>query len=154
MDAGRDWRQVAADGRWADLTSSDWDAFAKEWLAELRVSSPPPGSDAGQSDTAETVGEAVVLMNFVAGPDQQWQFICSAVAHADSDDELRHIAAGPVEHLLGWHAKDVIARVEAQAAADHKFARTLTGVWQYMMSDEVWARVQAIQATVFNPLGR
>jgi hypothetical protein len=73
--------------------------------------------------------------------------------HADSDDELRHIAAGPLEHLLGWHANDVIARVEAQAAADHKFARTLTAVWQYMMSDEVWARVEAMQATVSDPLG-
>jgi hypothetical protein len=67
------------------------------------------------------VGEVVVLMNFVAGPDEQWHFICSAMAQAGSDDELRHIAAGPVEHLLGWHGKDVIARVEAQAAADGEF---------------------------------
>ena len=90
-------------------------------------------------------------MNFTADPDHQWQFIRSAVAHADSDDELRHIAAGPVEHLLGRQGKDFLARVEAQAEADGTFARMLTGVWKHTMADEVWARVQAIQGTVSDP---
>ena len=134
------------------MTSADWDEFARAWLAELRGPSPS-GSDPGQSTTAGDVGEAVVLMNFTAGPDQQWQFICCAVAQADSDDELRHIAAGPVEHLLGRHGQDFIARVEAQAAADGAFARMLTGAWKYTMSDEVWVRVRAVQDTVSDPLG-
>ena len=78
------------------MTTSDWNLFAKEWLAELRQSSPPAESDEGRSATAADVGEAVVFMNFTAAPDQQWQFICSAVAQAESDDELGHIAAGPL----------------------------------------------------------
>jgi hypothetical protein len=85
-------------------------------------------------------------MSFTARPDQQWQFVCSAVGQADSDDELGQIAAGPMEHLLGWHGDEIIARVEARAAADEKFAWMLTGVWKCLMTDEVWARVQAIQA--------
>jgi len=135
------------------MTSSDWDVFAREWLAGLRQSSSPAESDAKQSAAAEEVQEAVVWMNYTAGPDQQWKFICSAVAEADSDDELSHIAAGPVEHLLGSHGKDFIARVETRARADGKFGRMLTGVWKHTMTDEVWARIQAVQATVSDPLG-
>jgi len=150
VDAGRDWRQVF--GRWDEMTTSDWNLFAKEWLAELRQSSPPAESDEGRSATAADVGEAVVFMNFTAGPDQQWQFICSAVAQAESDDELGHIAAGPLEHLLGSHGENFIAPVEARTVADGKFARMVTGVWKHTMTDDVWARVQAIQATASNPL--
>ena len=138
-------------GRWDQMSPSDWDGFAKAWLAELRASSPPGESDV-QPAAEFDVGQAVVMMTFTADPEHQWQFIRSALAHADSDDDLSHIGAGPVEHLLGWHGEDFIARVEAQAAADATFARMLTGVWKYTMDDEVWARVQAIQSRVSNPL--
>jgi hypothetical protein len=43
--------------RWSDMTSSDWDAFAKAWLAELRPPAPPV------SDDLDGVGGAVTLMN-------------------------------------------------------------------------------------------
>jgi hypothetical protein len=74
------------------------------------------------------------------------------MAQAESDDELGHIAAGPVEHLLGWNGELFIAQIEQLAAADPKFARMLTGVWKYKIPEAVWARVQAIQASVPDPL--
>lgn len=104
-----------------------------------------------ESDDEPDMQEAVVWMNFTASPDEQWQFICSALGQAESDDELGHIAAGPMEHLLGSHG-DSIARVETRASADRKFARMLTGVSKHTMADDVWARVQAIQASVSEPL--
>ena len=85
------------------------------------------------------------MMNFTATPDQQWRFILAAIAHA-SDEELGHIAAGPVEHLLGKHGDRYIGEIERRAESDPKFARMLSGVWKYMMSDEVWARVEALKA--------
>ena len=91
-------------------------------------------------------------MNFTASPESQWSFLVKAVAHAQSEEELGHIAAGPLEHLLGKHGASMIDRVEQLAATDEKFARMLTGAWRYMMSDSVWQRVQAIQARVQNPL--
>jgi hypothetical protein len=36
--------------------------------------------------------------------------------------------------------------VEEQAAADPKFAKMMSGVLKYKMSDEVWQRVQALKA--------
>jgi hypothetical protein len=77
-----------------------------------------------------------------------------SAALADSDHALGYIAAGPLEHLLGWHGESWIAKIEERAAIDPKFARTLTGVWQYRMSDLLWVRVQALQARVSNPLTR
>ena len=91
------------------------------------------------------VGQSVVTMNFTAKPEHQWQFILAAVAHA-SDEELGHIAAGPMEHLLGKHGATYIDQVERRAEADPKYARMLSGVWKYMMSDDVWARIEALKA--------
>jgi hypothetical protein len=127
--------------RWDQLSASDWDAFARSWIAELRGVSSESQRDAGQS---------VVMMNFTAKPEHQWQFILAAVAHA-SDDELGHIAAGPIEHLLGKHGERYIEKVEQRAEADPKFARMLAGVWKHLMTDEVWTRVQALKARYAPP---
>lgn len=124
------------DERWDRLELSDWEGFARAWLAELRGEFENPDSDIGQS---------VVMMNFTAAPEHQWRFIQAAVAQAESDEELEHVAAGPMEHLMGWHGADYIDAVETQAAVNPKFARMLGGVWKYMMSDEVWGRVQALK---------
>jgi hypothetical protein len=121
---------------WDHLHASDWDALAQSWIAELRGT--PSNSEAN-------VGQSVVMMNFTARPEQQWRFILAAIAHA-SDDELAHIAAGPMEHLLGWHGETCIEKVEQRAEADPRFARMLAGVWKYKMSDDVWARLEALKA--------
>ena len=131
------------DDRWDQLSDSDWDAFARSWVAELRERSTDAESDAGQS---------VVMMNFTARPEHQWRFILAAIAHA-SDEELGDIAAGPLEHLLGKHGADYIEEVEQRAEADPKFARMLAGVWQYMMTHEVWERVKALKARYGTPKG-
>ena len=131
------------DSRWDNLNPTDWAAFAEAWLIELRGST---------SDEESDVGEAVVRMNFTATPEQQWAFILAAVSLAESDEELGHIAAGPIEHLLGWHGKDYIDLVEQHSERNPKFARALTGVAQYLMPDEVWSRIRALQRRVTNPI--
>jgi hypothetical protein len=123
--------------RWGQLSAADWDAFARSWIAELR----------GVSSESCDAGQSVVMMNFTARPEHQWQFILAAIKHA-SDDELGHIAAGPVEHLLGNYGDAFIVEFERRAEMDAKFARMLSGVWKYMMSDEVWARVEALKARI------
>jgi hypothetical protein len=143
---------VPIDTRWDELTDEDWDAFAGAWLKDL---CKPADASAGDTDPDESsVAQSVVMMNFTARAELQWRFILRTVALADSDDALGHIAAGPLEHLLGWHGEEFIAEIEQRAAIDPKLARTLTGVWQYKMSDSVWARVQSLQSQVPNPLTR
>jgi hypothetical protein len=143
---------VPIDSRWDELTGEDWDAFASAWLKALCKSGD---ASAGEGDADESsVAQSVVLMNFTARAELQWRFILRAIALADSDEALGHIAAGPFEHLLGWHGEKFIAEIEQRAAIDPKLARTLTGVRQYTMSDSVWARVQSLQSEVPNPLAQ
>lgn len=127
---------------WRPRDAREMADFARAWLAELRGELPSEEVNVGQS---------VVMMNFIAPADQQWEFILAAVAHADSDEELGHIAAGPIEHLLGTHGDEYISFVEREAATDGKFARAMSGVWRHMMDDEVWARVQAIKDRTGGP---
>jgi hypothetical protein len=133
------------DDRWDKLNDAEWASFADAWLAELR----------DWNDSKDhAVGGGVTWMGFTARPEQQWKFICLAVGYASTDDELGHIAAGPVECLLGRHGAEIIDEVEKEAAQSPQFARMLTGVWKYMMPDDVWARIQALKAQVSNPLYR
>src|SRR5438067_10595551 len=67
-------------------------------------------------------------MTFMSKPEVQWDVILEMVRQA-SDDDLGHIAAGPIEGLLGWHGPAWIERVEAEAKQNPKFARAVTGVW-------------------------
>ena len=110
-------------------------SLARRWLAEM------------QSGSEENpVALEVTMMNFFAPPVAQWTFLETAVALAESENALIAIAAGPFEHLLGHHGDDFIGPVEEKAERDPKFAAMIRNSWRYMMSDEVWARVQAIQA--------
>ena len=86
------------------------------------------------------------MMNFFAPADTQWAFLELAVELAENDEQMCAIAAGPFEHLLGHHGEKYIGPVEEKAARDPKFAAMIRDSWRHMMSDEVWARVQAIQA--------
>jgi hypothetical protein len=129
--------KMPMDDRWNALNDSDWEAFARAWLAELRGDPESPESEMGQT---------VVMMNFTAAPEHQWKFIICAVTAAESDEELKSIAAGPMEHLLGKHGESWIGAVEDQAARDPKFVKMIGGVWKSMMTDEVWDRVQKLQA--------
>ena len=141
---------VTLDERWDELTDADWAEFAKAWLHELDDSVGAAAVDANPNESC--LDQSVVLMNFTARPEHQWRFIRKAVALAESDRALGHIAAGPMEHLLGWHGESFIAQVEHCAAVNPAFARMLTGVCKYKLSDSLWARVQALQGRVRNPL--
>ena len=121
---------------WDRLSDEDWSEFARVWVKQLRG-----GVEEGERD----YGDTVVMMNFTARPEQQWKFVVAAVEQAQTDDELGHFAAGPMEHVLGWHGEQFIDDFELHAAANAKFARAMTGMYQYKMTDAIWARVRAIQ---------
>lgn len=124
------------DDRWDKLSDDDWSRFARGWIEELRGASATDEHDIRQS---------VVMMNFTARPEHQWRFILAALRFAE-DDELGHIAAGPLEHLLGRFGDQYIDQVERMAESDSKFAKTICGVWRYMMADDIWERIQALQS--------
>ncbi|MGE0707563.1 MAG: DUF6869 domain-containing protein [Planctomycetota bacterium] len=143
---------------WDTLDARGWSAFASAWLADLE-GAPPLASDRpwpaavmGGLVELHDVRMAVVALSFTAAAKHHWTFIRAALTQATTDDPLGAIAAGPLEHLLGWHAQDYLPVVEAACAEDPRLARTITGVRRYRMTDEVWSRVRALQARGGDPL--
>ena len=96
----------------------------------------------GEEARDDQVHESVVMLSFFYAPEVQWKFLLSAVQNAGAD-EHGHIAAGPFEGLMGKHGDIYIDRVEAEAARDSGFKQMIGHAWQYLMSDAIWARVQA-----------
>ena len=92
--------------------------------------------------------QRITAMTFMSPPELQWEVILEAVRQAEDDNDLGHIAAGPIEGFLGWHGKDWIEQVELEASRNFKFARAVTGVWKYMMNDALWKRVEQIKSSV------
>jgi len=131
------------DPRWDELTEGDWDAFAIVWNAELSGEVPSvalPKLPWLLDDPPATAGEYVVPMNFTASAEAQWKFIVAAYGRGNEDSH-GHLAAGPVEHLLGNHGESYIGLVEQMADDDPMFAKMLKGCYKYQMSDEVYRRL-------------
>ena len=78
-----------------------------------------------------------------------WRFILAVYRRDLSDKAVAVLAAGPVEDLLAKQGPEFIDRVEELARKDPKFNYLLGGVWQNMMSAEIWQRVQAARHHVW-----
>lgn len=76
-------------------------------------------------------------------PEHAWEAIVAATHDERLPMFMATFAAGPLEDLLSQQGARFIDRVEAEAAINPIFASLLGGVWQFQMSDEVWARVRA-----------
>jgi hypothetical protein len=124
----------------SNWTHEKLETLAAGWFEEVRAKDR-------DEEAADHHGHAVVLMNFTASHEVQWEFIQIAVAKAASESELSAVAAGPFEHLMGSHGEVYINRVEQLANSSQEFRKMVSSSWRHMMSDEVWARVKAIQAT-------
>jgi hypothetical protein len=126
---------------WRDERRTD---LVRAYLAAL--------ADRGEDDPTGAVG-AITGLTFTADVEEQWSIILELITEAPDDDwVLQSIAAGPLEGFLGRFDGAVIDRVEAEAATNPKLRRVLSGVWKHGMSDAVWSRVRAIQATAIDPL--
>ena len=77
-------------------------------------------------------------------PDEAWDFILSTLTQDSSPKILRMLSAGPLEDLLAYHGHLIIDRAEAEARRNPLFAKLLGGVWQNIMPDDIWTRVQAV----------
>lgn len=79
-------------------------------------------------------------------PEVLWTMILLIQSLAPEDAAvIENLSAGPLEMLLVHHGEKMIAVVEAEAGRNPAFANLLGGVWQNRMTDEIWARVRAIQ---------
>jgi hypothetical protein len=108
-------------------------AWVTHWLAP--AGSPEYNASAWATDTYDLLCE---------DPETLWLLI---LAVHRKDQSLRvqgPLSVGMVENLLGMYGDQFIDRIEVEARTDPSFARLLGGVWQGQMSDQLWARLQAV----------
>lgn len=78
-------------------------------------------------------------------PEILWTMILLIHSLAPKDAVvIENLSAGPLEMLLANHGNKMIDVVEAEAKRNGAFANLLGGVWKNRMTDEIWARVQAV----------
>jgi hypothetical protein len=132
---------------WEKLTDDQWQHLAEQYLLEIRLDIGKEFSDKERETTDYEInhkwGEIVTRLGFWSPPELLWKFILLSVSVAETDEELGDIAAGSIEYLLGRAGKEFIDLVEKEAKNNYKFARTLTGCWQYQMTDEVWGECKS-----------
>jgi hypothetical protein len=81
--------------------------------------------------------------------DKVWEFIVATYKRGISEKVFAMLAAGPLEDLLAMHGAEYIDRIEVLAWQDPEFNRLIGGVWQNIMSDDIWARVQDVRNEVW-----
>ncbi len=113
------------------------DAQADAWIAHRLAAggSPEYYASAWAIDTYDFLYE---------DPETLWLLILAVHRKDQSPRVQALLAAGMVEDLLGMYGDNFIDRIEAEARTDSSFARLLGGVWQGQMSDQLWARLQAV----------
>jgi hypothetical protein len=79
-------------------------------------------------------------------PDDLWLIILRIYNITDDSRVLTLLSAGFLENLLAQFPYQSINWVEEQAKKDPRFKKLLHGVWQNIMPDEIWERIQKIRA--------
>jgi hypothetical protein len=77
-------------------------------------------------------------------PQRAWRVILLIWSIDQSIKTMQILSAGPIEDLLSKHGPEMIWLVEAEARRNPTFAKLLGGVWKDGMTDDVWARLQAV----------
>ncbi len=110
--------------------------IAQGWL-DLRLSKLSKRERALGEWANEALSEAI-------HHDADYAFeIIEAIHELDPDHRtVEQFAAGPVEDLLAYQGVVLIDRIERKAQDDRSFAFVLGGVWQNIMPDNIWERVQ------------
>jgi hypothetical protein len=125
-------------------------SIGDNWIAYSRHASP------AENAPEQVAADAMSMFELSQDqPEMAWDVIRYVVdLYADDDlftsEEteakrvLGLVSAGPLEDLLGFHGEDFIERIEVEAQRDRRIAWMLGGMYQFLMSDEVWARTRRV----------
>lgn len=64
-------------------------------------------------------------------PASAWEIVSELCRHAQSDDELCAIGAGPVEDLVRQYGETAVQQLEKVIELDHRFATVAACVWAW-----------------------
>ena len=115
-------------------------ALAERWIAFWAA----PERSPERSALMPAFNEATKLV--ASSADGAWQLVIEILRQSPGPAILDALAAGPLEEMLTLHGSTVIERLETEAATNPAFAILLAGIWQGLMPDDVWERVQRAAA--------
>ena len=121
------------------MTEEALDHLADTWVRHRHA----PEDSEERSETFWAIEEAIDLF-FDGRSEELWQLILKIHERDHSIAIQQVLSAGPIEDLLSNFGEQYIERIEDKARKDPMFAKALGGVWQSNMSDEIWARLQAV----------
>ena len=124
---------------WENLSVEKWEKFARNFLR--------CENHECEGEDCETWGVLSVRVGLWGSDKALWHFILLTLSLAERERELAGIAAGPIEYLLGRFGNEYIDCLENEVANNPKFAAAIKHCNRYSMTDEVWERVQKLQAT-------
>ncbi len=81
----------------------------------------------------------------ITQPQDCWDLIVQISKETNDDWVLTNLASGPLETLLASHPHTVIEQLEAAARDDRKIRFLVTNLWQNLIPDDVWARLQKLK---------
>jgi hypothetical protein len=112
--------------------------IAEAWIRVMKA-------DDGSPEEADNMWAFDIVSDLIDDdPEQGWPMILEILRGDDGVAIMEVLSAGPLEDLLAKHGPTFIDRVQAAARRSPVFARLLGGVWKNQMTDEIWARVQAV----------
>ena len=126
------------ESHWENLTDEQWDHLARNWLLWA--------DEDEESEIGQKWGNIGARLGLLGPGESIWRFLNLTLSLATTNKQLGAIAAGPIEYLLGRFGPEYIDRVEREVEVNEKLAKSIKGCNQFQMTDEIWARVQKLQA--------
>src|SRR5215469_9301738 len=111
--------------------------LARRWLVNQRSTHQKP--DAADWADPDAFDDVLDLM-MGDEPDMAWQVVMAMWQLAESEQDQRGIAVGPLEDLLHHHGAELLGRVEAIVAADPTFRWVLRGIYTHSPITELVSR--------------
>lgn len=122
------------------MTDAEIAALAERWIEFWSAPERSPARTA----LMPAFNDATRLV--AASADGAWQFVREILRRDPTPAILEALAAGPLEEMLTQHGAAVIDRLEAEAGGNPTLATLLAGIWQGLMPDDIWERVQRTAA--------
>ena len=120
------------------MSETELTDFAESWIAFMKA----PENSEEYSALSWVFDREYDLMN--EEPVEILRLILKVLSIDNSNEIQEVLSAGPLEDLLAKHGDAMIEAVEKEAKLNPLFAKLLGGVWQNSMTDDIWARVQAV----------
>ncbi len=115
----------------------------KNELAEAWIKLQSLPQDSTDADELMWAAEDANMLS-ITSPSDCWDFTLEVICKTDDEWVLTNLAAGPLENLLSVSPDETIAMIEKEIPSNPKLRNILKNVWQNLIPENVWSRLQKL----------